>query len=84
MEYKIGTYELKCDACGTNYFIQMDYCVELAPVDIKEAWTSDGVPCEIVEEKRGSKHTPVPEIVEVDPNTITRPPPRKRDRDPDK
>ena len=73
MEYKIGTYEMKCDACGTTLFVQMDYVLELAPVDIKEVWTADGVPGEVVDEKRGTKRKPVSELVEVDPSTITRP-----------
>lgn len=82
MEYKIGTYETKCDSCGTTLFIQMDYVLELAPVDIKEAWTADGTPGEIVDEKRGSKLKTIPEITEVDPDTITRPIKKPKRSDP--
>ena len=73
MEYKVGTYEIKCDACGTTLFIRIDYIPELAPVDIKEVWTSDGVPGEVVDEKRGTHRTPISEVTETNPDNITRP-----------
>lgn len=79
-EYKIGTYEFKCDGCGTMLFIQMDYILELAPVDIKEVWTADGTPGEVVDEKRGSKRLPVAELKEVNPDDVTRPTKKPRGR----
>ena len=72
-EYKIGTYEIKCDACGTTLFIQMDYILELAPVDIKEIWAADGTPGEVIDEKRSTHHKEVSEVREVDPRTAPRP-----------
>jgi hypothetical protein len=72
-DYKIGTYEYKCDKCGTVIFIRMDYVLEMAPVDIKEAWTPDGVVAEVVDEKRSVKVKEKAPLKEVDEDEI-RPP----------
>ena len=52
-DYMTGTYEYKCDKCGIIIYIKMDYVLELAPVDMKEAWTTDGVACTIIDDPRG-------------------------------
>lgn len=72
-EYKIGTYEIKCDACGTMLFIRVDYCLDLAPIDIVELWSADGTPGEVIDEKRRTKLKEVGEIREVDPDSAPRP-----------
>ena len=80
LEYAIGTYETKCTSCGTVLFIRMDYILELAPVDIKECWASDGTPGEVIDEKRGTKLKSTNTIKPVDPSNIPRPT-RKRKLD---
>ena len=72
MEYEIGTFQVKCDKCGTTLFIKMDYVLELAPVDISEVWASDGTVGEVINEKRGSRVKRT-ELERVDEDTITRP-----------
>ena len=75
-EYEIGTFEIKCDKCGSTLYIRMDYIVELAPVDIKEVWASDGTPGEVIDEKRSKVRAPT-EIQRVDPSTVAGPSKRK-------
>ena len=72
-EYEIGTFQIKCDKCGTILYIKMDYVLELAPVDIAEVWTSDGTVGEIVDEKRGARPKRA-DVERVDEDSVTRPP----------
>jgi hypothetical protein len=78
MEYAIGTYQTKCDACGTTLYLKMDYAIELAPVDIVEVWTSDGVPGEVIDEKRGEKKARESELIPVDEDSVSRPPSKSK------
>ena len=75
-EYEIGTFEIKCEKCGTTLYIKMDYVPELAPVDIVEVWASDGTPGEVIDEKRGQKAALNPPK-RVDESTTPRPAKRK-------
>lgn len=72
-DYKVGTFEYICDKCGTAMFVKMDYVLELAPVDIKEVWTAEGVTAEVIDEKRGKKRKHQ-ELREVSEDEVTRPP----------
>ena len=73
MEYEIGTYEYTCTSCGTQLYIRMDYCLDLAPVDILEVWASDGTTGEVVDEKRGARERKPVEFKRVPEDDVTRP-----------